>query len=181
MSGKNIYQQYLCVDCRRSFYRDELQRDTEGQLVCRNCRLRRIFLKRRRPRVLDIPAPFGVSLVEILAVVLILGMLASITIPTIMYVRERALENEWRQLFYDNQDTDMGRLAEQALSASKLGQSLEDIPELSEVKPEELESLVDKLGECVDINSDDLRMGAAIKALMEWQELQGLEWPEDEL
>ncbi|HJX69752.1 MAG TPA: hypothetical protein VJ441_01525, partial [Dehalococcoidia bacterium] len=135
------------------------------------CHFRQIFLKRRHPRIFDIPipVPFGVSLIEILAVVLILGMLSGITIPSIMYLRQKALETELTQLFYANRDTDLGILAAQAISISEEGQLLEDIPQLSQIKPEELEQLEHKLTECLGFDTDALKIGAAIKAIEEWQ------------
>lgn len=173
MIGNDLYRQDMCAGCRGYFYLDELQRDAAGgPLLCMNCRIRRMLQKRRQPRTLNIPIPFGVSLIEILAVALILGMLISMTIPTIMYLREKAVETEWRQLYFDNQGTDIGRLAEQTIAASQQGQPLTDIPELSNAKPEDIEQLENKLKECLGIDSLDLQMGAVIKSLKEWQEQQ---------
>ena len=68
----------------------------------------------------------------------------------------------------------MGRLASQTtMSIFEEDQSLEDIPEFSQAEPEELEQLKHKLGEFLDYDTDKLKIGAAIKAIEEWQ--QGLE------
>jgi len=173
MSRKDIYRQDRCAHCNSYFYRDELRRDAEGRLICNGCRLRQLLRKRRRPRVFNIPSPFGVSLIEVLAVVVILGILAGITVPTIMYLKQRATETELRQLLYENRGTDLGRLAETALLICQQGQSLENIPELADdAEPGELEQLENKLTEALDYDSDELQMGAAIKAIIEWQESQ---------
>ena len=170
MSRKDLYSQDRCEGCRGFFYKDELRRDVAGRLVCSNCRLRQLTAQRGRRRTFDIPMPWGVSFVEVLAVVLILGMLAGITVPTVMYLRQQALETELTQLFYGNQDTELGRLAEQALSATRQGQSLRDISELADVEPEQLEELEDSLRDCVNFDSTELQVGAGIKAITEWQE-----------
>lgn len=172
MSRKDVYRQDRCAHCNTYFYRDELRRDAEGRLICNRCRLRQLFVKRRRPRVFNIPAPFGVSLIEILAVVVILGILAGITVPTIMYLKQRATETDLRQLLYEYRGTDLGRLAETALLIFQQGRSLENIPELADAEPGELEQLENDLIDCLDYGSDDLQMGAAIKAIIEWQERQ---------
>ena len=170
MSRKDLYRQDRCEVCRGFFYKDELRRDIAGRLVCSNCHFRQLATQRVRRRTFDIPMPWGVSLVEVIAVVLILGMLAGITIPSVMYFRQKALENELTQLFYGNQGTELGSLAERAISATRQGQSLRDIAELADVEPEELEQLEDSLKDCVGFDSNELQVGAGIKAITEWQE-----------
>ena len=173
MSGKDIYHSLQCVYCRRYFYTDELRRDADGRLICDSCRVRQIFLKRRRPRLFDFSVPWGVSLLEVLAVALILGVLAGITVPTLMHVRQKALEEELRQICYAYEDTELGRLAAEAVLAYRQQGSLRNVPGLDSGDPKRLEQLEDSLGESLEFSSVELQIGAAIKAIEEWQQTQG--------
>ena len=174
MSRKDIYLQQRCEYCKSYFYKDELRRDEAGQPICRSCHVRQLFLKRRRPKLFDIPipTPFGVSLLEVLCVVVILGVLAGITIPTMMYLKDKATETELKQLFYDNQGTDLGILAEQITLAYQQRRSLVEFAEFYGAEPAELDELEGKLADSLKLDSDELQSGAVIKAIIEWRQSQ---------
>ena len=169
MDRKDIYRQDQCTHCHGFFYKEELQRDEADSLICKHCLVGQVSLKQRFHRILDIPLPWGISLMELLAVILILGIAVGTAIPTLMYLRQRAVETELRDLYYGYQDTDLGVLAEQAMTAFEQGESLEDIPELTGIELEDIELLEDKLCKCINIDVEELKLGAAIKALVEWQ------------
>lgn len=173
MSRKDLYRQERCARCNGYFYNDQMRRDSSGRFVCDSCRIRRLFLKRRGPKVLDVPMPFGVSLLEVLVVVVILGAIAGITVPTILHVRQRVLETELRNLFYDYQGTNLLVTALDSLDVIGQGQSLQDIPGFAGTDDQELDELQDELRRCLDRGNEELRVGAAIKAITEWQERQG--------
>lgn len=104
--------------------------------------------------------------------VVILGVLAGITIPTMMYLKDRTTETELKQLFYDNQGTDLGRLAEQITLAYQQRKSLVEFAEFYGAEPAELDELENKLADSLKLDSDELQSGAVIKAIIEWRQSQ---------
>ena len=141
MSGEGIYRQALCASCHKYFYRDELRQDASGRLICNSCYLRQIAAVAKQQRSLKSRIPGGAHLIEILVVVLIIGGLATVMYNTLMPIRQKTKESDLEYLFYANQNTEMGKLAEDVISILQKGQSLEEIAKIAKLDSETLEQL----------------------------------------
>jgi prepilin-type N-terminal cleavage/methylation domain-containing protein len=117
----------------------------------------------------NIPMPGSFSLIEILVVVLILGLIAGFVFGGIMPIKERAMESSLELLFVANQNTELGNLAEETLALLEQKQSLKGIARFADLDSEEVEELEDELRKSLELDGHAQQVGAAIKAIQEWQ------------
>ncbi len=169
MSHKDIYRQSRCPVCKRFFYDDQMKRDTSGASVCPQC-FAMLLLQRERLLKNTSPIfPLGVGLVEILAMVAVLGILAAATIPSILRARQRATELELQLISQANQNTELGRLAQKVISGFSQGQPLQNISPFAKIPPEDVAYLEERLKKSMEIADPNLRIGAVIKAIEDWK------------
>ncbi len=141
MSDKDIYRQERCASCGQFFYFDTMRRDDAGRHYCNTCFARLVNKKRRYFRSPEITVIGGASLLEILGVLVILCLVAAFIFNIIIPIREKTKGSDLEMLFYYNQDTEIGKLAAEALSIIEREQALDNIIRLIREKPHELNQL----------------------------------------
>lgn len=178
-SRKDLFRQSQCVECHGFFYDDEMEHDDKGRTLCHHCFINTFVSKRGLISRLNVELPMGVNLLEMIAVIAIIGVLVGIIVPNIMKMRADAERQNLMTLYYSQQNSEVGEVAEQVMTAYKEGQPLEeiaaDLPQLSDISDEELQQLETELSGLAGMDTDELKLAKAIRALMD------LQWYQDEL
>ena len=178
-SRKDLFRQSQCAVCHGFFYDDEMKHNDEGLLLCRHCFINTFAPKKGLSSRLNIELPMGVNLLEMIAVIAIIGVLVGIIAPNVMKMHTEAEQRNLMTLYYSQQNSEVGEVAEQVMTAYEEGQSLEeiaaDLPQLSDISDEEFQQLETELSGLVGMDTDELKLAKAIRALMD------LQWDQDEL
>ena len=176
---KDFYRQKPCAVCHGFFYEEEIQQDDDGRLLCQHCYINSFGNKKGIINKLHIELPWGMNLLQLFLVIAIIGLMVGIAVPNIIKIRAIAAERALINLYVDNQETDLGDLTEQVVTAYESGQSIEemvtDIAELADVSEQEYVQLEVELQKCIDIDVEELKLGKAMQAIMR------LEWYQDQL
>jgi len=178
-SRKDLFRQSQCVVCHGFFYDDEMEHDDKGRTLCHHCFINTFVPKRGLISRLNVELPMGVNLLEMIAVIAVIGVLVGIIVPNIMKMRADAERQNLMTLYYSQQNSEVGEVAEQVMMAYEEGQPLEeiaaDLPQLSDISDEEFQQLETELSGLAGMDTDELKLAKAIRALMD------LQWYQDEL
>ena len=170
-SRKDLFLQSQCSVCHGFFYDDEMEHDDKGRTLCRHCYINTFAPKKGLISKLNVELPMGVNLLEMIAVIAIIGVLVGIILPNVMKMRADAENRDLMTLYYSQQNSEVSEAAEQVMTSLEEGQSLEEIaeemPQLSDISDEELQHLETELSGLVGMDKEELKLARAMRALMD--------------
>ena len=168
---KDLFRQDQCAVCHGFFYEDELEHGDKERPLCHHCYINSFITKKGLVSRLNVELPMGMHLFEMLAVIAVIGLLIGIVVPNIVKLRTDAENRNLMNLYYAQQDTKVSTVAEQIMTSLEEGQELqaiaEEMPQLSDISDEELQQLETELCGLVGMDTEELKLAKAMRAIME--------------
>ena len=172
----DLYDQEMCAGCGRAVYVDEALHLAENVPLCHDCYTAGTVARKSLPEQLfEIRVPvFGVSLIEILAVVLILGVLTSIAVPQLLSIKARTERHVLELLFIENDDPEISKLATDIVEGKgSLPVLVGNAARVTGAPPDEVkqleEDLLKDLRKYEDSGSKEVQVGAIIRTIEKWK------------
>ena len=169
----DIYAQVECVACRQSIFADQATQNPEGKPLCQHCFLRSVMARKVSAWERRVPGTRVtlLHLIELLAVIAIIGLLLSAAIPSFFQTKDAAEANKARLDFYGSYNTEIAELAARIQAGIDNWDSLmEGASTIATVAPEDQGRFEAELLEYRKFDSSDEQRGAIIGTIQRWKQ-----------
>ena len=167
-----LYGQDICESCGAAVYSDELILTDHGLNICPKCYMSQMSIGLSRSRLLlqtRVPL-IGVSMIEFLLAALILGVLAAVTVPPMLGLKQRADQYLLSLLLFQNENADITDVATGiARGKGDLTALIQQAAELAGVPPEEMEEFEEDIQNRDNSALPSVQAGSIIKTIERWK------------